>query len=264
MTAGPQPEPPIGSTLRSRLDNSRAAPSEPPRARRRTEAPRPLREPLSPELALVDPELAARARAALPRSPVRADRGRRPSVPPYVQPRPTSPGPSEFTAERGRPKVATGIAFAAIVMLLAAGVVGGLWLRKADEPANRSAVANRDPASPEPKPNPPAPTRPAPAPAPPRRPAGPIPPRTFAWAAVPGANRYRVELFRRGSKILDSRTRAARLVLPARWRYRGRRIMLRPGRYWWRVRPAFGAASRERYGRPVVSAALVISPGGTQ
>lgn len=60
-----------------------------------------MTEPLSPELALVDPDLAARARAALPSSPPVAARPSRPSGPP-TPPVPVVPpsAPSDEARQR--------------------------------------------------------------------------------------------------------------------------------------------------------------------
>lgn len=271
MSAGAQPERPVGSTLRSRLDPSRAAPSGPGDGRQRSETHRAVLEPLSPELVLVDPELAARARAALPHAGAPADVRPRRATRRYAEPRSSPARPPEVVGV-GTPRRRMGKPLAFVAGLAVAGVAVGVWARGAEESSNAPAAPVTTPAMsgrgearpPGATPNRPPPqtarNRPATRSSPRRPPADRTSAvRTFAWAGVRGANHYRVEFFRHGSKILDARTRTSRLVLPTRWRYAGRRITLSPGRYRWRVHPAFGAPSRVRYGKPVVSAELEIS-----
>jgi hypothetical protein len=81
----------------------------------------------------------------------------------------------------------------------------------------------------------------------PARPA-PLPTRVFVWPAVSRATFYKVEFFRSGRKIFEAAPTTPRLELPLRWRYRGRAVRLTPGTYRWDVRPAFGTRSRPRYG----------------
>jgi hypothetical protein len=82
------------------------------------------------------------------------------------------------------------------------------------------------------------------------RPRPPAAPRTrvFVWPAVSRATFYKVEFFRRGRKIFEASPTTARIELPIRWVYRGRRLRLTPGTYRWDVRPVFGPRSRPRYG----------------
>jgi hypothetical protein len=83
----------------------------------------------------------------------------------------------------------------------------------------------------------------------------------LAWPAKPGAVAYRVTLLQRGRPILERRTRVARLTLPVRWRYEGRRHQLVPGgTYRWLVRPLRRVGSTLRPGEPVVDAVYVLSP----
>jgi hypothetical protein len=74
-------------------------------------------------------------------------------------------------------------------------------------------------------------------------------PPTLTWKAVRKARYYNAQLIRHGRKILSRWPRAARLELPRRWRFGGRRYRLVPGRYCWHVWPGLGARSERRYGR---------------
>lgn len=81
--------------------------------------------------------------------------------------------------------------------------------------------------------------------------------RTFVWPSVSGARFYRVEFFRRRSKVFEASPTKTRLQLPLRWSFRGRRFRLTPGTYRWEVRPAFGSRSRPQYGRPITQSTWV-------
>lgn len=81
--------------------------------------------------------------------------------------------------------------------------------------------------------------------------------RSFGWAAVPHAVGYDVRFSRDGRQIFAARPSSPRLVLPVAWRYSGKRIVLRPGRYTWTVRPLFHG----RRGPAVIQAAFVLKAG---
>jgi hypothetical protein len=78
--------------------------------------------------------------------------------------------------------------------------------------------------------------------------------RKFGWARVRHASGYSVAFFRAGRAVFRSRTSSPEVVLPRSWRYHGRRVVLRPGRYTWTVRPLFGS----RTGSTVVRANFVL------
>jgi hypothetical protein len=65
--------------------------------------------------------------------------------------------------------------------------------------------------------------------------------RQFAWAPVPAAVAYRVELFRGQVRVFRSTVRRPGFVLPPRWSYSGRTMRLRPGTYRWLVWPITSA-----------------------
>jgi hypothetical protein len=79
------------------------------------------------------------------------------------------------------------------------------------------------------------------------------PGHTFVWLPVREANHYKVEFFRGTKKIFEARPSRARLELPERWTFKGRRYTLTSGRYRWSVRPGFGPRTKARYGRAIVS-----------
>jgi hypothetical protein len=82
--------------------------------------------------------------------------------------------------------------------------------------------------------------------------------RLFVWLPVRGASHYRVEFFKGGRKIFEARPLQARLELPERWTYRGRRFRISPGRYRWSVKPGYGSRSGARYARAIVRSAWVV------
>ena len=216
---------------------------------------------ISPELALVDPELAAEARAALPEpAPIK----RPPSV---EQPAPVeAPAQVERPARRSRRRPRRVVAVVgALVLAAAVAAVALTRMRDEPQPATGSAAPAQVPekstpvARPKPKPVPaarpkakPTPTRtrtPPPTPtatvlgakklAPPSAPK-PLPPseghRVYIWAPTDGALYYRVEFLRNGKPFHAAETAGPSLRLPATLR-------LPPGTYRWSVRPAtVGAA----------------------
>ena len=62
-------------------------------------------------------------------------------------------------------------------------------------------------------------------------------PRLFAWAPVPGATAYLVELFRDDDLIYSSEVPVPRLELGSRWKFKGHTQTLGPGTYRWYVWP---------------------------
>jgi hypothetical protein len=82
-------------------------------------------------------------------------------------------------------------------------------------------------------------------------------PRTFAWAPVPNATAYHVELFRKGKRIFAVNTTRPRATVPASWTFEGRKYRLEPAEYRWFVWPV---VSGRRLARAVVQARLVVTP----
>jgi hypothetical protein len=250
-------------------------------------------EPLSPELALVDAELARRAREELPDPVPEAARLSIVTAPPTVGeplPRDIRPG---FTVEARPPRrkrrlvgwmvavtllgAATGIAVSNTTTLrrfvsdhapASIGAIGD------PTPTPESPATAASPPTPNEQPEssgssapPPAvaPTTgtvasaspgaaPTPTPAAPRRTTPGG--RTFAWVPVPGAASYLVQFYRGRKEIFSARPSKPRLALPGRWSYKGSEYSLAPGRYRWSVRPHF--RGKKPLGPPIVRAKLVI------
>jgi hypothetical protein len=219
--------------------------------------------PVSPELVLVDPELAAAARAALSEHPWPA--------PVRIEPAPRPP--------RGRRPTS------AIVWLFVPGlalvlIVFGLTLVSTDDRPTFAAGAEPSraptPAQTAPRASPtaesqaarqrsaptaarrPSPTRKATPETkarprvsrksrPARRASRPrfTPARSFAWPPHSGAAYYRVTFLRNGRPFYRKRSRTALLRLPERVRFT-------TGEYRWTVRPAITTELGIRLGPPIV------------
>jgi hypothetical protein len=82
----------------------------------------------------------------------------------------------------------------------------------------------------------------------------------FGWVRVPAASYYRIRFFRGGREVFEALPTRARIVLPAKWRFRGRNFGLAPGRYRWVVQAGFGVPSSKRYGKTVVAADWIAEP----
>lgn len=72
---------------------------------------------------------------------------------------------------------------------------------------------------------------------------GAPPTERFAWAPVPNASAYHVELFAVPNRVFAAETTKAQLDLPRRWRYKAKLRRLTPGEYRW-----FGGADHELRG----------------
>jgi hypothetical protein len=238
------------------------------------EPTKPATGPISPELVLVDPDLAAGARAALPDFPWPA--------PVRIEPREPTRHRREPTRHRRIPVAATFsfLSFAALV-----GILGASLLPTRDQPTFAAEGQRSQPAAPSPNPGvspqptaPPATAEASPQPAAPqsKQPAAPKgknprtkklggprrsqakpvpsgrrklpqfkPARTFAWVSHAGAAYYQVAFFRNGRRVYQTRTRAPRLTLP-------RRVRFTPGNYRWTVQPAIRVKNGVRLADPIV------------
>jgi hypothetical protein len=250
-------------------------------------------EASSPELALVDDELAARARDLLADPDdtlARLERRIRQARAAQVErPRPappsTSSGPPEPPSARvpsatpsTRPRLpralVVGVAPIAAVLAALLFVFDGGWR---SDPAvtptsgpgrvTESGIAPTAPQDAAPqnggsttaddaRPPTSAPERSRARP--PRRPAATRKPdaREFAWAPVANASGYSIELFRGSTRVYAGRTTRPRMTLPATWTFEGRRHRLVSGVYRWYVWPVISGL---RQSQATVQAELTVS-----
>ncbi len=192
--------------------------------------------PISPELALVDPELARAARALLPDVPLVAAHAAVPAA--IVERLDTGLAP----LPRGRLGRLLSVAgLIALGTLLTLGVGAAPTRQQAQSVAGAARAAATPTATPTPTPVEKA-AKPA-TPAALHAPA--LAGQTFVWVAAPGASGYEFQLFRSGERIFRTRVVKPRLVLPGRWRQDGRPYSLVPGDYRWYVWPVSSQTKRQ-------------------
>ena len=230
-------------------------------------------ELVSPELALVDPELARRERARLPhpgeqealaRISAQLDRT-------AVRPEADVLAPvADLLRGRGRWVAPVAVATALVIGVLLADVRVELGKTPAaagpaavdDQPAAEApATGPTPPTSPPPS----LPARSSPATKPTRNPVpGARPPatrtarpqaRSFAWAPASGASSYHVEFFRGDVRIFAANTTRPAITVPSTWRFGGRSWRLEPGEYRWYV---WRVVDRRRDDRAIVQARLTV------
>jgi hypothetical protein len=233
------------------------------------------RELVSPELALVDPELARRERARLPHpgeqealARISAQLDRTP-----VRPEGDALAPVVVDLLRGRGRWAAPVAVATALVIVALLADVRVELGKTpaaadpaavdDQPAAEAPPATGPTPPVSPPSSPPAPSSPGTKPT--RNPApGPRPPatrtarpqaRSFAWAPASGASAYQVEFFRGDVRIFAAKTRRPAITVPSTWRFGGRRWRLEPGEYRWYV---WRVVERRRDDRAIVQARLTV------
>ncbi len=192
-------------------------------------------ELVSPELALIDPALAAEARASL------VERDCLVVAPRSVDhhPKLRAPGPPQDVRASGLGATSSGlgsrISRGAIAGLAAGVVFGGVAVGLfGPSPAASDNVSPADRARETLVKGGPGPA------APPESPVGSAvvsrpQPLRFSWAPANGATAYRVEFFRGNERVLEQTTRRPELVLKQTWVYQGRRVQRKPGTYRWYV-----------------------------
>lgn len=239
----------------------------------------PSNDSVSPELALVDPVLAARLRSQLlppwaevpgwpvdepPREHALPDESDEPGVAPdteipAAEERHHVPAPTRPRRGRERSSVPTGVAVGlAAASALASAVTAVLLMRAPAEPPTRSTAAPvrhtpiQHTAARQTVESTPRTVRRQPVRAPTVRIV-----RTLAWAPVSGAGSYEIQLFRGSRRVFLTRKRETRLVVGPSWRYAGETFRLVPGTYRWYVWPV--AASGARRKEPLVQALVQIA-----
>jgi hypothetical protein len=177
--------------------------------------------PLSPELALIDPEIAASALAVAPE----------PRIVAPVRP---------VTRRRRRRRLAVPRDLKVALAGLLAGLAVGVLVTRLGAPTSTASAGV-------------APVRPA---ATTIRVGRPV---TIRWAPKPSSSYFDVVLRRDGRRVLDAWPLGQKFALPAAWRYRGKRYKLGPGRYAWYVYPGVGARADGRYGGLLASGRFTIA-----
>ena len=211
---------------------------------------------VTPELALVDLELAAEARSVLPRpddtlariellvrasriassrAPVTASRAPARSVQ-----QPPAAGRSRWRVNRRTAVLSGGAVAAALVAALLVGVRIDLHGSPAGADTASIGIPPVTRAETHTESRTQAPTQTVPvSPSPPRQrhaaPSGVA--RRFVWAPVADASGYRVQFFRGSTLVFSARTTRPEVTIPRNWTLEGRRESLRPGEYQWYVWP---------------------------
>ena len=224
---------------------------------------------LSPELVLVDPTLAERARSRLAEpddtlarleSLIQASRMASLARRSMELPRRRPPAVVESARRivriepRQSAMLAGGVAAGALVVALLLGV--RVELRGTPAGADAEAIAEMSTAPVPQIPRAEDDTLSQPRTG--RRPATVEPAaQRFVWAPASGASAYHVELFRGSSKVFEADTKQPAITIPAHWTFGGRTRSLEPAEYRWNVWPMF---SGRRAARAIVQAKLAIPP----
>jgi hypothetical protein len=178
-------------------------------------------EVISPELVLVDPELARHARRA--------------HSSPTLNVRAAAPEPPAPAAWHHLAVVSTAVTLGCVVAMAA-------WLVVATSDAPNGPASGAVAAGP-----PSAPLA-----------ADAVQPLRFTWAAVPGAHSYRLVFYRGRTQIYEAVTNVPRRTLPLRWTFNGQTFRLTSGTYRWVVIPRLGPSAPFREGEPIVDASYTV------
>jgi hypothetical protein len=201
---------------------------------------------VSPELALVDPELAAEVRALLP------DMG---DVLVRVQTLPVHASKAPIGRQSRRLPVSVA-ASCAVVFVFAAGLLAGLRMESRGTGAGAGSAEVAPAARPDvsKSPLPQSNAQPVRSGQPAERSSRRVGER-FAWAPTPGASGYYLEIFRGERRVLELETKKPTATIPARWTYDGARQQLVSGAYRWYVWPMVAGM---RAPRAIVQATLTV------
>ncbi len=178
--------------------------------------------PITPELALVDPDHARIARQLLPDRSYRTATPARPAI---LEPAADVPAAARSNAPQHRLRLKaalTGALFATLIGATASCLVAVSLVLHTDEQPGAARVDAPLEGSPTNQ------LREAP---------------QTSWPAIPGARSYHIMLTRNGTLIYDTTTQHAKVALPVRLR-------LAPGRYTWTVTPNPG--NQAEISRPLV------------
>lgn len=86
--------------------------------------------------------------------------------------------------------------------------------------------------------------------------------RLLTWPRVPAASYYDFILWHDGRRVLDEWPSEPRSTVPVAWSFRGVTYTLVPGRYDWFAYAGFGATAARHYGALAGSGVLVVSSSG--
>jgi len=203
---------------------------------------------VSPELALIDANLARELRAELPE----------PAPPSRVVESPAAPAvvvePQRQVAEPQPPAPARGRRYrkVRVLGLVALGALLTVFVRSEQRPPVLDRISTvADPNAQARTPEQSAPSGSA------ARNSTPVG-QTFVWAADPDAAAYEFQLFRGAARIYRARVTAPRLVLPGQWRQGARSFRLTAGSYRWYVWP-ISARTGDQARVATVQATLVVA-----
>jgi hypothetical protein len=240
---------------------------------------------VSPELALVDPDLRRRAREALPEAAEQeaAEQHRRDPIDgrragPRDEPAYEGNHREGIVEERSRTRLFLERLVTVVLLVAAVGLIMSLAHepnahdrneRDTARPGHRTRNATDALAPQEARRSAPTEQRRRVAPRPSPKGARIVAPvdgdsasRTFVWPLVRGADYYNVQFLRGRRKMFEAWPRKPRLAVPARGVSSGRAFTFSPGRYRWLVRPGFGTPASRRYGRPIVVSTFAVARTG--
>jgi hypothetical protein len=212
---------------------------------------------ISPELALVDPALAASARAAIIVSDCLVTAGRPPST--VRAPEPATPvdpaaTPSPPIARSSKPVrtsrgAAVGLAIGVVLGMAATGFLGAVPVALE---RLHSAAGSEAPALPDEARGSRAASAPGVAATLPEQPL------RFSWAPAGGATAYDVQFFRGSEQVVERQTRKPEFVLESTWRHKGALVARVPGTYRWYVWATRGGV---RDAQALVQSGFVVPQG---